>query len=461
MDKRKFMHIGMICLCVAALSAGCGGGKNYNDGKNYYSAKKTEEEKKPEIVNSYDALMTAVVKYNNPEIGIVILLDADTGVEYTMTYNDALQIIDRYGKEKTISYLKSGDVIDAYYLKNAVQLTGVLYNDEIWEYSDVNNWKVDTSNTSVIVGENKFYYNKDKVYVLSEGNIIDFQDLNNQDIVSVRGKGKKVISVTVDKGHGYINLKGIDKFIDGWVQVGKVIKPITENMLLVAPEGTYDVKIVKDGYGGSLNATIIRNQEITLDFSDVSAKIVQYGTVEFTILPKEANATLKIAGQTTNYNSPVLLEYDTYNVTIEAEGYQTYKGKLKVAQNLSQITINLTDLDSKTAKPSATVSPTPSAQATQTPENKPTPSSTSTVITTATETPQDSGAYTITITDPEGVNVYFDDEFKGKAPVSFSKVSGNHTLTLSKDGYQTKSYTLDVSDSNENVTYCMPALEQE
>lgn len=461
MDKRKFMHIGIICLCVAALSAGCGDGKNYNDGKNYYSAKKTEEEKKAEIVNSYDASMTAVVKYNNTEIGIVILLDADTGVEYTMTYNDAVQIIDRYGKEKTISYLKSGDVIDAYYLKNAVQLTGVLYSDDVWEYKDVNNWKFDTSNTSVVVGENKFYYNKDKVYVLSEGNIIDFQDLNNQDIVSVRGIGKKVISVTVDKGHGYINLKGIDKFIDGWVQVGKVIKPITENMLLVAPEGTYDVKIVKDGYGGSLNATIVRDQEITLDFSDVSAKIVQYGTVEFTILPKEANATLKIANQVTNYNSPVLLEYDTYNVTVEAEGYQTYKGKLKVAQNLSQITINLTELDSKTTKPSATISPTPSSGATQTPEVKSTPSSTSTVITTATETPQESGTYTITVTDPEGVNVYFDDEFKGTAPVSFSKVSGNHTLTLSKDGYQTKSYTLDVSDSNENVTYCMPALEQQ
>ena len=198
-----------------------------------------------------------------------------------------------------------------------------------------------------------------------------------------------------------------------------------------------------------------------LDFSDVSAKIVQYGTVEFTILPKEANATLKIANQVTNYNSPVLLEYDTYNVTVEAEGYQTYKGKLKVAQNLSQITINLTELDSKTTKPSATISPTPSSGATQTPEVKSTPSSTSTVITTATETPQESGTYTITVTDPEGVNVYFDDEFKGTAPVSFSKVSGNHTLTLSKDGYQTKSYTLDVSDSNENVTYCMPALEQQ
>lgn len=465
MIKRKIMYVGIICLFITMLAAGCGRTKEYNDGKNYYSGRKdTKEKKKAKIVNSYDAQMTALVKYNNTEIGIIIMINADTGEEYTMTYNDRLQIIDRYGKDKTISYLKSGDVVDAYYLKNAVQLTGVIYSDDIWEYTDVSNWEIDTEAASVLVGDEKFYYNNNQVYVLSEGSIVEFQDLTSQDIVSVRGIGKRVISITVDKGHGYIKLKGIEKFIDGWVQVGKVIKPISENMLIVAPEGTYDVKIVKDGYGGSLNATIPRNQEVTLDFSDVSAKIVQYGTVEFTILPEEAKATLKIAEQVTNYNSPVLLEYDTYNVTIEAEGYETYKGKLKVAQNFKPITITLKEKStSSSPNPTASVSPSPSpaGENTQTSKPEPTPGSTSTVIVTATETPKEDGTGKITVTDPEGAKVYFDDEYKGVVPVSFPKVSGQHTLTLSNDGYQTKSYTLDVSETDENVTYCMPALEHE
>ena len=460
MNRRKRLLSGIVCLCIAASAAGCGNTKEYNDGKKYYSAPKgTKEVSGAAITNSYDAQMTAVVKYNNTEIGIVIVVNADTGEEYTMTYNDTLQIVDRYGNEKTISYLKGGDVIDAYYLKNAVQLTGVIYNDDVWEYTEVNNWQVDTESDSVTVGDEKYYYNKDKIYIISDGNFAEFQDLNSQDIVSVRGIGKKVISISIDKGHGYIKLAGIDKFIGGWVQVGKVIKPISQDMLLVAPEGNYDVKIVKDGYGGALNATIPRNEEVTLDFSDVSAKIVQYGTVEFTILPKDANATLKIAGQVTNYSSPVLLEYDTYNVTVEADGYETYSGKLKVGQNLSQISMNLTAKDS-TSTPGATSTSSPASATDATATPQPTPTSSSTVIVTATETPQDSGAYTITVTDPEGAKVYFDDEYKGEAPVSFPKVSGTHTLTLSQDGYQTKSYTLDISESQDNVKYCMPALVQ-
>lgn len=444
------------------MTVGCGKTKDYNDGKTYYSVKKkSEDEKTAEIVNSYDATMTAVVKYNNTDIGIVIMLNADTGEEYTMTYNDRIQVIDKYGKEKTIAYLNSGDVVNAYYLKNAVQLTGVVYGEDIWEYEMTDSWSVDTNNLSVSVGKEKFYYNSDSVFVLSEGNLTDFQDLNSQDIVSVRGTGKKVISVTVEQGHGYIRLQGVDKFIDGWVQIGKVIKPISKDMLLVAPEGTYDVKIVKDGYGGALNATVERNQEITLDFSDISAKIVQYGTVEFTILPEDANATLKIAGQETNYDTPVLLECDTYNITVTADGYETYNGKLKVGPNLSQITIDLTAKESSTTTPKASESATP--ETTTTPDATATPTAspqqTSTVLVTQTETPQDTGAFLITVSDPEGASVYFDDEYKGVVPVSFTKVSGSHTITLSQSGYQTKSYTLDISETSDNVTYCMPALE--
>lgn len=462
MKKRRCLCL--VCVIAVMLFAGCSGNKEYNDGKNYYSApKETKAAKKKEIVNSYDSVMTAVVKYNNTDVGIVILLDADTGEEYTMTYNDRLQVIDRYGEDKTIAYLKSGDVISAYYLKNAIQLTGVMYTDEVWEYTQVGDWEIDTDASSVSLYNEKFYYNGNQVYLLSEGNLVEFQDLNSQDVISVRGIDKRVISIAIDRGHGYIKLQGVDKFIGGWVQAGKVIKPITENMLMVAPEGTYDVKIAKDGYGGALSATIARNQETTLDFSDVAAKIVQYGTVEFTILPEDVEATLKIAGQVTNYKSPVLLEYDTYKVTVEADGYETYSGKLKVGQNLSQISIELTPKNASsspgtTATSAATSSPDQTEKSSQ-PES--TPAKTSTVITTATETPQDSGVNTITVTDPEGAKVYFDDEYKGVVPVSFPKASGSHTLTLSQDGYETKSYTLDISETEDNVTYCMPALVQQ
>lgn len=443
-----------MCICLIIACIGCGKKKDYNDGKTYYSVPSPEESSEAHITNSYDATMTAVVKYNNKEIGIVILLDSKTGEEYTMTYGNTIQIIDKYGENKDISYLENGDVVKAYYLKNAIVLTAVEYTNDVWEYTLEDNWEIDTNENSVSVGGSEYYYNDNQFYVLSEGTLIQIQELSPQDVVSIRGIGRQALSVNVDSGHGYIKLTGVDNFIDGWVQVGKTIKPVSSDMLLVAPEGTYDVKIVKEGYGGAVNTTVARNQEVTVDFSDVASRVIQYGTVEFTILPQDAAATLKISGKETGYSTPVLLEYGTYNVTIEAEGYEKYTGRLNVGQNLSQITVNLT-------KVTASASPTSSASPTISPTVSPASTSGSDSLITVTEEPSGSELNTISVTEPEGVKVYFDDEYKGVAPVSFDKVSGSHTLTLSKDGYVTKTYSLDVSESDDNVTYCMPALVQE
>lgn len=454
MNRKKCLRIGFMCICLIIACIGCGKKKDYNDGKTYYSVPSPEESSEAHITNSYDATMTAVVKYNNKEIGIVILLDSKTGEEYTMTYGNTIQIIDKYGENKDISYLENGDVVKAYYLKNAIVLTAVEYTNDVWEYTLEDNWEIDTNENSVSVGGSEYYYNDNQFYVLSEGTLIQIQELSPQDVVSIRGIGRQALSVNVDSGHGYIKLTGVDNFIDGWVQVGKTIKPVSSDMLLVAPEGTYDVKIVKEGYGGAVNTTVARNQEVTVDFSDVASRVIQYGTVEFTILPQDAAATLKISGKETGYSTPVLLEYGTYNVTIEAEGYEKYTGRLNVGQNLSQITVNLT-------KVTASASPTSSASPTISPTVSPASTSGSDSLITVTEEPSGSELNTISVTEPEGVKVYFDDEYKGVAPVSFDKVSGSHTLTLSKDGYVTKTYSLDVSESDDNVTYCMPALVQE
>lgn len=467
MNKKKVQLLFVIsCLC-AAIFVGCGNKKEYNDGKNYYSKKnKLTSEEPAEITNSYDAKMLALVKNVNPEVGVVVMINIDTGAEYTMTYGESLQVIDRYGENKTLAYLSSGDIVYAYYLKSAVQLTGVAYSSEIWAQKETDNWQIDAQAASITVNRQKYYYNPQEMIVLSEGELVQLQDLNQQDKISVRGTGKKALVISVDRGHGYLRLEGIQHFIDGWVQIEKIIKPISENMLLVVPEGTHDVKIVKDGYGGALSATIARNQEVTLDFTDISAKIVRYGTVEFSITPAEANAKLYIAGQETNYSVPILLEYDSYKVQIKADGYKTYNGTLKVGENLQQIDIELEKADGSSESPQQTEriqsSETPaSAKPEKTESVAPdsTPAPTATVIATATETPTTVGAALIIISDPVGANVYFDDEYKGVVPISFPKVSGTHTLTLTKPGCETKSYTLDINYAEDNVTYCMPALE--
>ena len=78
--------------------------------------------------------------------------------------------------------------------------------------------------------------------------------------------------------------------------------------------------------------------------------------------------------------------------------------------------------------------------------------------TTSSTVNQGSSNNLICVTAPTGAKVYFDGAYVGTSPLSFEKVSGEHTLIFKKDGYVTKSYTIDVSDDSEDMILSFPAM---
>ena len=69
-----------------------------------------------------------------------------------------------------------------------------------------------------------------------------------------------------------------------------------------------------------------------------------------------------------------------------------------------------------------------------------------------------SGSYNIIITSPEGAGVYVDSVYVGTVPCSFKKTAGTKTITLTKNGYNTISYSITVGDSAGNLTYAFPDM---
>ena len=49
----------------------------------------------------------------------------------------------------------------------------------------------------------------------------------------------------------------------------------------------------------------------------------------------------------------------------------------------------------------------------------------------------------------------------GISPINFKKVTGSHTITLRKNGYQAKSYTIYLYDDGQDITYSFADLEPE
>ena len=60
---------------------------------------------------------------------------------------------------------------------------------------------------------------------------------------------------------------------------------------------------------------------------------------------------------------------------------------------------------------------------------------------------------------PRGVEAYMDGSYLGILPVNFAKVTGGHTISLRKTGYQSKSYTIYLYDDGKDITYSFVDLE--
>ena len=68
------------------------------------------------------------------------------------------------------------------------------------------------------------------------------------------------------------------------------------------------------------------------------------------------------------------------------------------------------------------------------------------------------GGYNVKITAPEGAALYVDSVYIGIIPCTFSKTSGNKTITLSQNGYNNVSYTVSIPNTAGDMTYSFPTM---
>ncbi|MBR1470118.1 MAG: PEGA domain-containing protein [Lachnospiraceae bacterium] len=103
----------------------------------------------------------------------------------------------------------------------------------------------------------------------------------------------------------------------------------------------------------------------------------------------------------------------------------------------------------------ATATPTPASTATPTPAGNPNTAQPSSV--SANDVVSTDG-YRVYVDAPSGVEVYKNGSYIGISPVSFPKKEGLYTITLRRDGYQTRSYTIDIDGDKNNVNYSFSEL---
>lgn len=303
-----------------------------------------------------------------------------------------------------------------------------------WQYDDVERYELNTVRREVTIGGEVFKLSRDTRY-FSQGHSIEEMDLNPSDILTFHGIDTSVLSVTVEKGHGYLRLVNDENFIGGWLEIGQTqIVRITEDMLVTVPEGSYQVNISYNGGGGMKNVVINRNEETTLDIGDLEVAEAQYGMVLFSMNP--SGAELYIDGSQVDPSQPITLEYGIHQIIAKADGYKSLTQYLRVAQESAGVDVELDKVDSDSDSDESTGSSSST-------------SSTATSSTSDTTTTY----YRVHIDAPENVEVYLDGNYVGISPCSFKKTSGSHVITLRKTGYETRSYTVQVDEEEKDVSY--------
>ena len=435
----------------------------------------------PETVKENETSMekveiSGVVKSIDNVQNSITIYDMENERDMVFTYSGGTDIRDSHDKMITMDQIELGELVNGYYNYSNRKLTKMSINGDAWTYHGVKTLSMNQSDNIITIAK-KLYRYDERIVITDGDSLIEPIDLNSQDELTVKGVDKQVYSIRVTKGHGYIRLKNYDAFVDGTIEVGYgIIVPVVPDMLLVVREGSYKVVLENGELQAVKNINLSRDEEIILDLSDYKPIEEKVGYVTFEINP--VGADLYIDGILENYAETVKLDYGDHVVRVSLTGYKDFTGILSIGESTSTVHISLAEEGEEAESDSSSSSDEEEENSS---DEESSSSGSSSMESSGSSSENDSGSnsdketefsegtapmgsteideeHTITIQGPEGAKVYLNGTLRGTAPISLPKEIGTHTITLSKTGYTTKSYTVEVKNDGEDIKFNFPDM---
>lgn len=466
MMRMKYIALGLVLILVLS---GCSAEVS-NVGHAMEKKQEDVEEDKDSysLVGAYDSADKAVIGDIDEESKQITLMNLQSGRNYILHYAGTSYISDKYGSAMTAGQLKQGQIVDVTFLKSNRQINSLQVAADAWKYDQVEKYNLEGPNSTATIGSAVYALGAD-AQVFSNGHQSDLMDIVKGDVLTISGVGHDIYSINIDRGHGYVRLKNDHALVGGWIEIGnKVITRVSaENMLLAVPEGSYTVKMYNDVSTVNQEIIVERNQEVVLDCSGIKANESKTGYVKFNVTP--VNAQILVDDKAVEAATPVQLSYGIHPIEVSAPGYQTMSKYISVGAGFAEISITLEetpeDLEEKDPSeyeeeidPNGNKNPFDSdpigLPETVSKNDKDKTVSKNEPIGTETTNK-------VYIDAPEDAEVFVDGVYVGLVPTCFKKVTGSHTLTLRKVGYQTRSYSLYLYDDGKDITYSFSNLEPE
>ena len=285
-------------------------------------------------------------------LSTMTFLNIDTGRYEQYSYTDGTIFKDRHGSLISAASMVPGKVVTLTLRDKDLILEKVEQSADAWEMDDIGKFSYNEEDKIFTIGDTKYSYDEE-LQVFSGDAAIELSAVTGQDTLRIQGIDRKVLSVSVTTGHGVIQLVNTQALEGGWLSLNhKNYYKITENMQLEVPEGTYELTVAGNGYGGSTEVAVTRNEQISVDGDSIKGEDPKYCTLTFAV--DVAGALMYIDGSQVDYTQPLQLQYGIHSIQITADGYDTWSKRLYVNSPEAQIEIALSGDDTGSTETEST-----------------------------------------------------------------------------------------------------------
>ena len=294
------------------------------------SSSQTEEITKPSMY---------LIMEHDPTEARLVLYSLENGLDYHYEYDFSTEFQNKYGDYASVLEFVPGKIVTLEKGKVNGPLKKVQISDEVWEYENVKRYSIDEEKGVFKIADTK-YSILDRFFVFSDGKRITTYELSEDDILTVIGQDKKILSVIVTTGHGTLALTNTELFEDSYIQLNNdIFAIITENMQMEIPEGVYTLKVANDGWGGTTEIEILRGETTEVDLDTLKGEGKKKGLIKFDLDIEEVSVYVDY--ELIDHELGVELTYGVHVIEIKAPGYNTWKKYLSVNSEKATIVIDL------------------------------------------------------------------------------------------------------------------------
>lgn len=352
-----------IILVIAAALLGlcaCGGSSGSGIVQSRMGSGTVKKAEREEAVSEEETEQTA------PEDALYVVTGIDTdrktaafeklgsGRQVQYPYDTGTRFLNKYGDSMAASSVVPGDVAELRVSSETDCLTSLQLSDQVWVQENIGNYSVDEEKRAFTIGQTKYSY-EEGMKIFSGASRVDFSALGSSDVLRAVGIDKKLISLSVTEGHGYLALSNTELFEDSFICVGsKIFELVTKDMKLEVPEGRHLVTVANNGYGGSREVVVERNQTTSLNLDELKGEGPKFCEITFTVGVE--GAVLEIDGEEVDYSKPVKVQYGIHTIAVGAAGYDTITEKLVVNSQKAELEIALTSSSSSASDSSENTS---------------------------------------------------------------------------------------------------------